>query len=56
FYYVILNFFIIIIVLHDLKCTISSRTVRNEKGPFMCSLKKLRCGTWEEKLFQSAVR
>ena len=43
-------------VVYDLKCPILSPTHTRKKGPVMLSLKKIRCVTREEKLFQARVR
>ena len=43
-------------VVYDSKCPILSPTHTRKKGPVMPSLKKIRCVTREEKLFQTRVR
>ena len=47
----ILNF-----IVYDSKCLILSPTHTRKKGPVMPSLKKVRCVTREEMLFQTQVR
>ena len=42
--------------MYDSKCPILSPTLTRKKGPFLPSLKKVRCVTREEKLFQTRVR